>query len=63
MFLECKGSISFMLMSATSNLVGSDLGYLINGAKFYCTGLNDRHFLDSACCNIGLCVSILLSVF
>ena len=63
MFLECKASISFMLMSTTSNLVGSDLGCLINGAKSCCTGLNDRRFLDSAYCNIGLCVRILLSVF
>ena len=52
-----------MLMSTTSNLVGSDLGCLINGAKSCCVRLNYCRFLDCACCNIGLCVRILLSVF
>ena len=58
MFLECKTSISFMLMYTTSNLVGSDVACLIKlfnkvGAKSCCTGLNDRRFFDSACCNIA----------
>ena len=46
-----------------SNLVDSDLGYLISGAESFGTGLNNRRSLDSACCNIGLCVRILLPVF